>query len=649
MKRYHKSLSRPLAAALAALLVISLCACGTKPQESDDTTGTTGTTDPTVTEQGNASNTAAADTMPDSPAATEAVASDYTRTSEVLITLADHATTADGDGVLIQDNTVTIQKSGSYLLSGSLSNGQLLVDTGDTEKVKLYLNGVSITCADGPAVYVRSAPKKVILCTVKGSVNLLSDGQTDYIVPDEEQVEGVDYPNGTVYAKDDLKLSGDGALFITSNQGNGVSTSDDLEITGGEVTVNAKNHGLRGKDSVTVEGGTLYVTAGGDAVKSAQTEKEGKGGIAVTGGSLYLTAVGDGISAATDLEVSGGLLVIATQGTKSTSGSSGSAGGQRRFGGGMGGFGGFGGMSEGNANKSATSAKGLKAAGKLTVGGTAQITVDSADDALHADDAVLITGGTLALRAADDGIHADNTLTVNGGTIEISESYEGLEAVRVTVNGGTIRVTASDDGFNACGGTSMGGMGGGRPGGSWGRPGQNTEGDSSSDSSETPLLTFNGGYTVINAGGDGIDSNGNIVMTGGTVLIYGPTDNGNGAIDFGDGNYNMTVSGGLLLAVGSSGMAETATGNGQAVLAFSTRSSFAAETVISIVDADGNTVLTFCPPKLFASVVLSCPELVSGSTYTVRCGGSFSGDVVDGICQNGTHTNAEDRGSLQAN
>lgn len=277
-----KNTNRLFAGILATILLLTCAACSQKnnPSGTDTTqTITTGSDTEAATEEGNASNTATADTMPDSPEASTAISGDYTRNDEVVITLADNGTVADGEGVQVDGNTVTITKSGSYLLTGALSNGQLRVDTADEEKVKLHLNGISITCANGPAVYVVSAPKKVIFCTVKDSVNLLSDGNTDYIVPDEEQQEGISYPNGTIYAKDDLKFSGEGSLFIISNWGNGVSTSDDLEITGGTLTVNAKNHGLRGKDSVEISDGTVYVTSGGDTIRSAETEKDGKGWI----------------------------------------------------------------------------------------------------------------------------------------------------------------------------------------------------------------------------------------------------------------------------------------------------------------------------------------------------------------------------------
>ena len=188
-------------------------------------------------------------------------------------------------------------------------------------------------------------------------------------------------------------------------------------------------------------------------------------------------------------------------------------------------------------------------------------------------------------------------------------------------------------------------MGGG--GGFFG-PGQ-SNGSTSSSSDETPLLTFNGGYTVVNASGDGIDSNGCINVTGGTIIVYGPTDNGNGPIDHGDARTDqLTISGGTLLAIGSSGMAETAVGQDYGVIAFATRSSFTGGTTMGIFDADGNLILAFEAPKAFASVVYSSADVKSGATYTVGYNGTLDGTLQDGILQSGTFTNHTELGEIQA-
>ena len=186
---------------------------------------------------------------------------------------------------------------------------------------------------------------------------------------------------------------------------------------------------------------------------------------------------------------------------------------------------------------------------------------------------------------------------------------------------------------------------GGFPGGG-GRP---RGGTSTAASTDIPTLTFSGGYTVINAGGDGIDSNGNIVITGGTVIVYGPTDSGNGPIDSGDGNYSVTISGGFLLAVGSSGMAETAENAGQAVLAASWRSGgLSAGETLGIVDEDGNVLAAFELPKAIQSIVFSSPDLVAGKSYSVVGGGSTSAPITDGVIDPTTYTGYESMGEIQA-
>lgn len=595
---------------------------------------------------GSPDQTVSPDTQPtESETVNEPSKGAYTQTFETVITLSDNIS-VNGTGASVEGKTVTVTSAGTYLVSGSMADGQIVVDTTDDAKVKLVLNGVSLACSDGPAVFVKSAPKRVELYTAADSVNILSDG-TSYVVADENQAEGEIYPNACIYSCEDLRFDGEGTLYINGNADKGVNTKDDLDVRGGTLVVTSVDVGMRGNDSVTVSGGEITVTSGGDGIKSANIETEGKGQVLIENGTLYITATGDGIVAATDLTVNGGTMVITTKDTDSTSlsvtNTTPSYDSLRGPGGGMppGGFGGGGGgmPGEGNSNKSTISAKGLKAAGILTVSG-GKITVESADDGIHADDAVWIKDGSIYISANDDGVHADNTLTISGGVLSVAKSYEGVEANQITISGGTNRITASDDGTNANGGTSMG-MG--RPGGFGGNTEQDTQ---ESTNTNTPLLTISGGYTVVNAAGDGIDSNGNIVMTGGTLYVYGPTNNGNGPIDFGDGNCSMSISGGTFLAVGSSGMADTAQNNGQAVFA-AYMNTIQAGTIIGIKDADGHMIAAFELPKAIASIVYSSPALTAGETYTFVYGGQ-AGEATDGVVDVATYTGYSEMGSLEA-
>ena len=598
---------------------------------------------------GNADITAEPQTAPVPSPAEKPSAGDYTPQGETVITLGE-AATVQGEGATAAGSTVTVTRAGTYLVSGTAENGQIVVDTMDESKVTLLLNGASLTCQTGPAILVKTAPKKVVISSVADSVNILSDG-ADYVIPDEEQTEGEIYPNACIYSCEDLDMEGFGELHIRGNADKGINTKDDLKIKGGNITVTSAGVGIRANDSLTVSGGTVTVHAGGDGVKTANTETAGKGFLTVEGGSLYITAKGDGLSAATDLTVSGGNLVLTTTDTdgvvlEESAGNptSGSMGGS--FGGGR--PGGPGGMGESSADKAAISAKGLKAAGTLTVSG-GRITVVAQDDGIHSDGSVHLADGSVYVRAADDGIHAEADLTISGGALTVAQSYEGLEALHIHVMGGTNRITASDDGANATNGEGGGMMG---PGGMGGFPGgRPRSGDTATvaNTDNTPLLHFAGGYSVFNAAGDGIDSNGNIVISGGTVLVYGPTDNGNGPIDSGDGNYSVTVSGGTLLAVGSNGMAESAENGGQAVLAASWRSGgLSAGSIVGIADGSGKVLAAFELPKAIQSIVFSSAELVTGETYSIVGGGSFTGDASDGVIDPGAYTGYESMGEIEA-
>ena len=356
--------SRYASASLAAAITLSLLvSCGGRGNTPSDTTHTDTPTqadstsivvDGTIIEPstGDASATAQPETAPETVPVEDPTEGAYTPAGETLILLGE-AITVDGDGAVVNGSVVTITSAGTYLISGTATEGQIIVDTTDESKVTLLLNGASLSCANGPAIFVKSAPKKVVISTVGGSVNILSDG-TGYVVPDDQQTEGGIYPNASIYSCEDLELDGAGEFHIKGNADKGINTKDDLKIKGGTVTVTSVGVGIRANDSLEMSGGTVTVNAGGDGVKTANTETEGKGFLTVEGGSLYITAKGDGLSAATDLTVSGGSLVLTTTDTdgevlkESAGNSTGSSGG---------GFGRPGGMMEGNSNKSTISAK----------------------------------------------------------------------------------------------------------------------------------------------------------------------------------------------------------------------------------------------------------------------------------------------------
>jgi hypothetical protein len=232
--------------------------------------------------------------------------------------------------------------------------------------------------------------------------------------------------------------------------------------------------------------------------------------------------------------------------------------------------------------------------------------IDSTDDAVHSNGIVRIDGGNFDINTGDDGIHGDTSLIINGGTITVTNSYEGIESANMEINGGKIDITASDDGINVAGGNDSSYMGG--------RPGQNSFTNSSSYT-----LTINGGDIQVNASGDGIDVNGSGYMTGGNVQVNGPTNDGNGALDY-DGVFE--ISGGTLLTAGSSGMAQAPSDGSTQYTIANTVGSQSAGTTVKLVGSDGSIIASFIPVKNFAHVVISTPEILKGGTYTLSVGGT---------------------------
>lgn len=522
--------------------------------------------------------------------------------------------TINGSGATIDGNTITITQGGTYSLSGTLSDGQLIVNAGDLDHVKLLLNGVNMTSSTSAPIYIMNADKTT-LTLVDGTENIITDA-TSYYYEDSS----IDEPNAAIFSKDDLKINGTGNLIVNANYNNGIASKDDLTITNGNITVNAVNNGIKGKDSIEIENGTFIINSGGDAIKSDNTTDATKGYITINDGTFDLVATGDGIQAETNLLINDGVFNIKTGGGSENARSHSSGWGNWVFPGQS--------QSSSSSNEETTSAKGLKAGLNLTIeGGT--FTIDSSDDAMHTNDSIVINNGGLLITSGDDGIHADTNLEINGGTIDITKSYEGLESTTITINDGTIHLVASDDGINAAGGNDGSSMGG--------RPGQNQF------SSSTGMIYLNGGYVYVDATGDGIDANGSIEMSGGTVLVNGPTDGANEALDF-DASFN--ISGGLLIAAsGSSRTLQTpSTSSTQNTIVLSTNAS--ADTLINIKDTNGTDLLTFAPSKTSQVITISSPEFKTGSTYTISTGGTYSGTETDGLYTNGTYSGGSELTSV---
>ena len=594
---------------LAATLLLNLTACSSKTVAYTVLETVAPTAIVTAAQPANTIQTASATPVPVSVEyESDDLEAGNSDPAATIITLTGDTITVEGSGATADGATVTITSAGTYNISGVLNDGQIIVDTADQETVKITLNGVQITSSTSAPIYVANAEKTVITLAA-GTQNYVTDGDA-YVFADAQ----TDEPNAAIFSHDDLTIKGDGALTVNGNYNHGIFSKDDLKITGGNITVNAANDGLKGRDSIAIKDGVITINAGGDGMQSNNDKDTEKGYIAIEGGRIDITAGEDGIQAKTNLLVNAGEITITTGGGSANTNVS-SEGNPN------GGMWGGRGMRQGNPNKPTDSAKGLKAGVDVTITGGV-IAIDAADDAIHSNSSITINGGELLLASGDDAIHADETLTINGGNLNITRSYEGLESAIITINDGTIHIVSSDDGINAASG---GGAATNAP------PGRGAFGMSGNNH-----LYINGGYIAIDAGGDGIDANGSIDMTGGVVLINGPIVNQEGGIDY-DQTFNIT--GGFLVAVGSAGMAQAPSASStQYSVMQNFASPLAAGTLLHIVAANGEEVLTFAPTKAYQSVMFSSPALQNGETYTVYAGGTSSGTATDGLYAGGTYT-----------
>ncbi|MDX1414419.1 MAG: carbohydrate-binding domain-containing protein, partial [Candidatus Promineifilaceae bacterium] len=344
---------------------------------------------------------------------------DSSAVSELL--LDGDSISVSGEGVTVDGRTATITSAGTYALSGSLDEGQIVVDTEDAETVQLVLNGIKITNTSTAPIFIANAALTEIVLPAN-SENYVADG-AEYIFADPEE----DEPNAAIFSKDELVIDGAGSLTIEANYNDGIASKDGLVIAGGNLVVDAVDDGIRGKDYLIITDGSILVTAQGDGLKSDEDQDTTKGYISIEGGLIDITSGGDAIQAATDVLISAGEFVI-------TSGS---------------------GISTVDAE---SSAKGIKGTVNVIIDG-GSFTINSADDAIHSNDNITINGGTFAITTGDDGLHADATLELNGGLLDISDSYEGIESAVITINDGEIYIVSTDDGLNVAGGNDGSGFG----------------------------------------------------------------------------------------------------------------------------------------------------------------------------------------------
>lgn len=532
----------------------------------------------------------------------------YDEEKSVNIKLADNGATSDSDTVKISDNTVTITEEGTYVLTGALTDGMVIVEVKDTEKVQLVLNGVEITNETSAAIYVRSADK-VFITTTENAENVLENGG-EYTAIDDNNIDAV------IFSKADLTLNGTGSLMVNAEAGHGIVSKDDLVLTSGTYEIQSASHGLSGKDSVRVANGTYTITSEKDGIHAENADDDSLGFVYLAEGNFEIVAKGDGISAGNWLQSDGGTYtIIAGDGSENVQ-----KNGQKWE---------FGprGEQENTAEENSVSMKGIKAAGDLTVT-AGKYDLNTADDSIHSNANTTISGGEWTIASGDDGIHGNSATTISGGTIEITQSYEGIEGLSIDITGGDIQLVSSDDGLNAAGGNDSSGFEG--PGGD------------QFAAEDGAYIHISGGKLKVNASGDGIDSNGELTISGGETYVSGPTNNGNGTLDY---SGTAKITGGIFVGAGSSGMAQSFGEDSTQGVIFVAMNSQSSKSAITLLDADKKEIVSWTPDKEYTSVIISAPSVKEGGQYTLTAGETTENITMDSLI----YGNAQGMGQAPGN
>lgn len=596
------------------LLSLTVIATGCSQTGTSDNTTTSETTDNTASDTGHATQSTV--TLTEGKYSDEKLDDSWSKDTAGTLTLNKDSITSDDKTVQIDKTTATITKAGTYILTGTLTDGQIVVDAENKGDVKLVLNDADINCSSSAPIYIKSG--NTVITLADGTENSVSDGE-EYIYEKEDD----DEPNAAIFAKDDLTFNGSGSLTVTGNYNHAIQSKDDLKFVAGTFDITPVGDGIVGKDSISVKDGIFTITSAGDGIKSTNIEETDKGYIMIDGGTFQIQSENDAMQAETLLRVNDGTFDILTNGI-----------GQ-------------------NMTQNSDSAKALKSYVELTVAG-GKFTINSCDDALHSNQNVTIENGTFTITSSDDGIHAEDTLTINNGSIDIVQSYEGLEGFDIVINDGEINVVSSDDGVNAAGGSDdgsnptggnddpagrdngmtrpdgnmgdrggdMGGSGsdiGGHGGGLDNRGGgMGDRGGGMAGEDQGASLTINGGTLYVNAEGDGLDANGDILISGGNITVHGPVNGGNGTLDYAS---ECQITGGTFFAVGSIGMMQNPSESSiQLVITQTMKQPVPAGTSITLKNSSGTTIAEVTTEKNVQWYAISTPELKEGETYTICIG-----------------------------
>ena len=514
--------------------------------------------------------------------------SNWNTAGATLITLRGDQVFVSGGGAYAYDGNVMITSAGKYVVSGTLNDGTIIVDTNNSSKVWILFNGAEISCSDAACLDVEQADK-VFLTLGEGTENRM----TTLGFSQEAEAAGMD---GTVFSRDDLSINGKGSLTVSAPASHGIVGNDDLVIAGGKITVDAALDALHANDGLRIMSADMQLNAGDDGISLTGTESE----LYLESGNIAITAADSGLSAENLIHIVGGSLKVHS------------------------------------------GDDGISAAGDILVEG-GEMEISAGDDGIHADNAVAIREGTVRIPACYEGIEAI-TIDIIGGDIAIYPEDDGLNANGATGGFGGRPGGSGPGGFGGLrpfeennGNMAHERPDFERPDGPAGMPQGNppfepdaTEAltaETETSATETWIHVSGGSITVVNdvaRDADGLDSNGDIIISGGVIRVSLTNSGSNSALDYGSESGGvMEISGGDVIACGSYAMAEGfGSGSTQCSVLYNIKRGAAAGTELKLEDSDRNVLRSYEVPCSFSSIAISCPEMQIGETYSIVIGDS---------------------------
>ncbi len=504
----------------------------------------------------------------------------------------------------------------TYTLAGSSTDGEFTME--GSYKASLELNGLTLTNPSGAPLNIQNG-KRIELSVKKGTENTLTDAASG------------DW-KGCIVCKGHLELKGKGTLNVYGNTAHAIYAKEYVEMKNCTVNVlSAVKDGINCNQYFLMESGSLTVSGvADDGVQvsykdDTDREAEDTGSLTIAGGTVNIAVTGTatkGLKAEGDLTVTDGTITITTSGggtwdtddQKTKAASCISADGNIQIDGGT-----------LTLTSSGSGGKGINGDGTLTING-GSVTVSTTGGMyayVNGTEYNNYTGNTDNLdsdyKSSPKGMKIDGNVDINGGTINVTTTGNGAEGIEskavLTINDGTIVVNAYDDAIN----------------------------------SSSHMYIKGGDITVVASNNDGLDSNGNMYISGGTIKAFGTTSPECGIDANEEDGYSVIFTGGTLLAVGGGNSVPSTSESTQPYV--TTTMSVSANSEIAIKNGS-TTLATFTVPSNYSSgnngggghggfggmnapggggggwggsgssILISCPSLTSGSSYTVTCGSS---------------------------